>query len=294
MRAGFPQEGPCPPRAPTQPGAPVGRALTPRGRTGHRPGPRSRCRSARTARTGRARTGCTPPSRPRPARTRSRLWTPPRTCLRRRNATGQAGQGTRSPRAPPRTTQGLQEHRALSPQRHWVVLGLQGERPPVTAPWTPTLWTQRCKGQLSPRYVRTLAFVPCVCHVTGSQRFLGPPRPRGGKDTVLLTSDTAESESHSALQTPGQLLPAQAGTGGAARTPGRPLLSEPIVRSRMTTPRPACRRVEGEAEPAHSRGSQGSSDPDAGPLLPAQVGEALGWAEPQVEGAAPATAVLRT
>lgn len=60
---------------------PRGRSLTPQGCTARRPQPRSCSRFARTAHTGRAHTGHTPPSRPRLARTRSRPWSLPRTGL---------------------------------------------------------------------------------------------------------------------------------------------------------------------------------------------------------------------
>ena len=60
---------------------PCGRSLTPQGRTARRPRPRSCSRFARTAHTGRAHTGHTPPSRPRLARRRSRPWSLPRTGL---------------------------------------------------------------------------------------------------------------------------------------------------------------------------------------------------------------------
>lgn len=72
---------------PSWPGAlphwlgPPGQSLTPQGHTAHRPQPRSCRRRARTARTGRAHTGRTLPSRPQLAHTRSRPWSPPRTGL---------------------------------------------------------------------------------------------------------------------------------------------------------------------------------------------------------------------
>lgn len=79
--------GPAP--TPGGGGPAPGPALTPRGRTGRRPRLRSCSRCARSAHTGPARTGRTPRSRPRPARTTSRLSTLPQPGLCRRN-TGQS------------------------------------------------------------------------------------------------------------------------------------------------------------------------------------------------------------
>lgn len=204
-------------------GRPFGRALTPRGRTGHRPGPRSRCRSARIARTGRARTGRTPPSRPRPARTRSRLWTPPWTRLRKTNATSQAGQGTRSAggcaaRVPrPGQPGGYKSTQHCLPRdTGWFWDSRVSDSPsPLPGPLHSghSVATVSCPPDMSEPWPSSRAS-------TVSQVHEGPwahPDPGVGKDTVFLTGNTAESESRGALQTPGQLLPAQKGAGGAAQ-----------------------------------------------------------------------------
>lgn len=114
----------------------------------------------------------------------------------KRHRSGRAGGSQRwglcGPRAPPRTPRGLRGHTALSPQKHWVVLGLQGECSPSPLPGPPHSGQSVAKVSCPPETSEPWATSRVSAASQVHEGSWAHPDPGVGQDTVFLTSDTAE------------------------------------------------------------------------------------------------------